>query len=602
MEKSPAHYYEQQIEALTVSLKELQKKSVRTGLLRLIDGLAILVCIYNLFRTSGESSWWVITGVLAIIFIILVRRSTALKSLQQYQQAHKKINKEELDGLQGNFEAFDAGEDLLSPGHPFGFDLDLFGEKSLFQRINRSVTIQGRSSLASQLADPEQDADKTNAIQEMLREMQSLPDWRQQFLTLGTISPEEITDRTSIENWLSLPSTLSQDKKWGIILTVLPIITIGCWVLFLFGVLPIWTGILMSLILLGITGNKGTFINERHQLINKKSAILKKYYTLVCLFTDQAFEAPALKKMQEKLSVAEYPAASFDRFLKLVNALDNRLNMLMALILNALLLWDLNCLIRIEKWNLRFRHHFPIWMDIIGQLDGFISMAGYNFNHPDHTTPSVLNKVDNNGFLLEMEDGTHPLLFPEPSVPNSLIQSDALNLFLITGANMAGKSTFLRTVGLNMVLAMAGANTATKSMKLTPVQLCTSMRTNDSLMKHTSFFYAELKKLKWIMDKIKAKEPVYILLDEILKGTNSKDQHLGSAALIKNIIHHHGRGLIATHDLELTELATEYPEHIKNIAFEIDMEGDKMVFSYQYKDGVCQNMNASMLMKQMGIT
>jgi DNA mismatch repair ATPase MutS len=166
---------------------------------------------------------------------------------------------------------------------------------------------------------------------------------------------------------------------------------------------------------------------------------------------------------------------------------------------------------------------------------------------------------------------------------------------------MAGKSTFLRMVGLNMVLAMAGANVAAEAMRLTPVALYTSMRTNDSLFTHTSFFYAELKKLRWIMDQIKSGKSIYIMLDEILKGTNSRDQHLGSAALIKNIIQNNGRGLIATHDIELTNLAASYPDHIKNIAFEIDMQGDKMIFSYQYRDGVCQNMNASTLMKQMGI-
>lgn len=602
MEKSPAQYYEQQIKHLTESITALQKKLVRTGLLRLISGLAIVICIYNLFRTSGDLFWWAVAIILTIVFIILVRRSTVLRSKQIYQQSRKQLNLNEMDGLQGNYEAFDGGKELLNQDHPFAFDLDLFGDKSLFQRINRTVTIQGRASLASHLAIPEQDAKKTNATQEMLREMQGLPDWRQQFLTLGTLSPEHPTDRASIEHWLGLPNSLSEGNKWRIILTVLPIITIGCWVLFLLGILPIWTGILMSLLLLGITGNKGSFIQERHQLINKKSAILNKYYTLVRLFSDQRFETITLKEMQQKLSVENYPQASFDRFLKLVSALDNRLNMLMALILNALLLWDLNCLIRIEKWHQGFRGHFPIWMDTIGRLDGLISMAGYNFNHPDYATPAILNNADAKGFILEIEAGTHPLLFPAPSVSNSIVQPDSLNLYLITGANMAGKSTFLRTVGLNMVLAMAGINTATRSMKLSPVQLCTSMRTNDSLMKHTSFFYAELKKLQWIMDKIKAREPVYILLDEILKGTNSKDQHLGSAALIKNIIQHGGRGLIATHDLELTDLATMYPAHIKNIAFEIDMQGDKMIFSYQYREGVCQNMNASMLMKQMGIT
>lgn len=598
----PAPFYEAQLAESTIMLTSLQQKSKTIALYRLLAGIAIILVIYKLFRTYGSNIWWLALCILIIAFIFLLRRSGDLQEAEAYQARRKQINERELAGLSGQFGQFDGGEGIVGPEHPYAFDLDLFGTSSLFQRINRSVTNNGKILLGKYLSEPEQDSLIIRQRQSMLAAIEKEPEWCQQFLITGSLNEEAPADRSNIEEWLKIAPDLYPGKTWKYILTILPAVTGAGWLLFMFGPLPAWPAIVLSLIQLGITGNKAKMINESHQLISQRSDTLKKYYNLVHLFAGRAFQEAGLNKLQAAINKQDQSEGSFRKFIKLISALDNRLNIIMNIVLNGLLLWDLNCLYRIEHWKNIFKEHFPAWISVSSELDSLISLAIFNFNHPGYTTPTILDKASNKDFTLDIQSGRHPLLYPEPSVPNDLHQPANLNLYLITGANMAGKSTFLRMVGLNMVLAMAGANVAADAMALTPVALYTSMRTNDSLFTHTSFFYAELKKLQWIMEQIRSEKPVYIMLDEILKGTNSRDQHLGSAALIKNIIRYEGRGLIATHDIELTDLVNSYPDNIKNIAFEIDMEGDKMIFSYQYRDGVCQNMNASTLMKQMGIT
>ncbi|HTN36453.1 MAG TPA: hypothetical protein VL053_05225 [Arachidicoccus sp.] len=603
MDKSPRGFYEENLHKLVIIIKELRAKSRATALLRLLCGILIVACLVYLLKT-GDSFWGAGLGLGVVLFVLLVRRSSVLNKQTAFQEALHRINTNEIQGLEGVYDSFDGGDDLMDSTHPYAYDLDLFGDQSLFQRVNRTITLLGRQFLSGILATPELEIETILSRQQAALELQTVPNWRQEFLATGMQDKEQPGDQAAIEDWLILPPVLSKSRYWPFVLWILPALTVTLWIIYLFLPLqlPAAFPIIFSLIQLGITANRAGFINERHHRISKRSDTLKKYYSLVSLIKQSSFSSSKLKQLQQKLDDSRYPASSFQHLISLLNALDNRLNLLMALILNGLLLWDLNCLIRIEKWNVQFKELFPAWMEVIGEADALISLAGYNFNHPEFVVPEILDEKLRGGFYMEMQAAGHPLLYPGPCIENDLLQSGTLNLFLITGANMAGKSTFLRTVGLNMILAMAGTSVYAKGFSLTPVQLFTSMRTHDSLQKHTSFFYAELKRLQWIMEKIKAKAPVYIFLDEILKGTNSRDQHLGSTELIKNIIHHDGRGLIATHDIELTNLAAQFPGRIKNIAFEIEMEGDLMRFSYQYKEGVCQNMNASILMKQMGIT
>ncbi len=252
---------------------------------------------------------------------------------------------------------------------------------------------------------------------------------------------------------------------------------------------------------------------------------------------------------------------------------------------------------KIEKWKNKHKDNFLKWIDVIGEFDAFISLALYSYNHPDYSFPEINDK----GFAIAAENVGHPLINKNKLVTNNYKIENLPKVDLLTGANMAGKSTFLRTIGVNLVLGMIGAPVCASTFRFTPVLLFTSLRTNDSLQENESFFYAELKRLRLLIQHYENNKPVFFLLDEILKGTNSKDQHAGSEALIKKIIKLKGVGIIATHDVELSKLQNEFPGEVENLCFEITINDDKLNFDYKIKSGVCRTMNASFLMKKMEI-
>ena len=282
---------------------------------------------------------------------------------------------------------------------------------------------------------------------------------------------------------------------------------------------------------------------------------------------------------------------------KLMNALDQRSNLLMSTILNGLIFWELRQVMRIEKWKEIHASDLPRWIETIGEIDAYCSLATFAYNHPDYIYPTIAAQ----SFNIQAEALGHPLMDRNQCVRNGIDIEKRPFFIIITGANMAGKSTYLRTVGVNYLLACIGAPVWAKQMKIYPARLVTSLRTSDSLADNESYFFAELKRLKLIIDKLEAGEELFIILDEILKGTNSMDKQKGSFALIKQFMHMNANGIIATHDLLLGTLIESFPQNIRNYCFEADITNNELTFSYQMRNGVAQNMNACFLMKKMGI-
>ena len=252
---------------------------------------------------------------------------------------------------------------------------------------------------------------------------------------------------------------------------------------------------------------------------------------------------------------------------------------------------------RIEGWKEQYASELPRWLTAIAHMDALCSLATFAYNHPDYSYPVIATR----SFCLRAEDMGHPLMNRDKCVRNDIDIEKRPFFIIITGANMAGKSTYLRTVGINYLLACIGAPTCTRQMELYPARLITSLRTSDSLTDNESYFFAELKRLKLIIDKLQAGEELFIILDEILKGTNSTDKQKGSLALIKQFMTLQANGIIATHDLMLGTLAEIFPTDIRNYRFEADITDNELTFSYRLREGVAQNMNACFLMKKMGI-
>lgn len=260
-------------------------------------------------------------------------------------------------------------------------------------------------------------------------------------------------------------------------------------------------------------------------------------------------------------------------------------------------MFNLHLLLKVEKWKTQNSEKVPDWFDAIASFDAVSSLANFAYNNPGFTFPEIAP----GSFTFKADDLGHPLIAEDQRIVNNVDIEGWNQFYIITGANMSGKSTFLRTIGVNYILAMAGAPVCAGNLIFYPIQIHSSIRTSDSLVKHESYFYAELKRLKQIIDELEGGEQKLILLDEILKGTNSRDKQAGSIALIEQLLKYKSVGLFATHDLALGELAGQYPDNVKNLCFEIEIADAKMVIDYKLHQGVCKNLNATFLMKNMGI-
>ena len=291
---------------------------------------------------------------------------------------------------------------------------------------------------------------------------------------------------------------------------------------------------------------------------------------------------------------SEKASAALQKFSKALDALDQRNNFLFGFIVNGFFLWDLRYAFTIEKWIEKYHASVEKWFYAVEKIDAYNSLGNFSFNHTTYSFPKILQ--ENKGIIAQ--DLGHPLLDPSKRIDNNFeIASE--EFFIITGANMAGKSTFLRTVALQIVMSNIGLPVCSKNCSYSPIKLITSMRTNDSLGDDESYFFSELKRLKFIVDKIQD-ENYFIMLDEILKGTNSTDKAIGSRKFVQRLVASHSTGIIATHDLSLCEISEELPE-VKNFYFDAEIVNDELHFDYHLKDGICKNMNASFLLRKMDI-
>ena len=259
-------------------------------------------------------------------------------------------------------------------------------------------------------------------------------------------------------------------------------------------------------------------------------------------------------------------------------------------------MWDLYSVMRLERWKVKYGHNVKVWVKIIAELDVYCSLSNYAYNNPDYVYPKISETI-----ILRSSDLGHPLIPANKRVNNDFEINKLGKIDIVTGANMAGKSTFLRTVGINILLALNGMPVCAKSYTFKIIDLFSGMRTADSLKENESYFYAELKRLKYIIEKLQNGKPTLILLDEILKGTNSVDKAKGSWQFVEHLIALNATGIVATHDLTLCEIENNYPENISNKCFEVDIDGQSISFDYKLKMGVTKNMNASILMNQMGL-
>jgi DNA mismatch repair ATPase MutS len=527
-------------------------------------------------------------------FVFMVRKFTQAVERRRYLDNLIEINKNELLALDHQFDMFDDGKEYIDPDHFNAYDLDLFGKGSLFQFINRTVTLSGKEQLAQWFQHPMLNIYQLQKRQQLLKELSQKDLWRQNFAATGKMHKAEETDSRIFERWGNETIAMKAFTFTQALLVFLPFVSIAT---LLFWIVSGNSGlfILASLLQFSFWVFHSKNINQFYRQFSKKANLLLNYATLFNQIETEKWTSTEAKELIDGLN--GLPSAEFKRLWRIISAFDNRNNMFVGVVINLIFSWDVRCTLQLAHWHQRNKTNFHQWHQLLSFFDAANSLANYAFNHPGFSYPQFADGT----FVLNAEQMGHPLIHQRKRVSNNFEISGSQQLVVVTGANMAGKSTFLRTVGVNMVLGMTGAPVCAKNMAFKPVEVFSNMRTTDSLFNDESYFFAELKRLKMILDEMEKGRELLIILDEILKGTNSVDKLAGSQKLVQRLIHHKTPSIVATHDLKLTEMETQYPEQVKNQCFEIVIENNEMQFDYQLRSGATTIMNATFLMKKMGI-
>jgi len=590
-------YYENRKEQFHDLFHREKKILLCISLLRLTIFISGLVVTIYLFR-EGILAGFISLGSFVTFFGILLKMYASRSWNREFYLKLIRLNENELSGLAGDFSCFDAGGRYSDPSHDFSHDIDLFGPSSFYQYINRTCTDQGSDQLAEWLTNPPGISTGFGKRKEAIRELITLPDWRQKFITLGMVNRPGKEDIEKFKDWLGEPPVFSDSKPFRVIIYLLPAITILLLILLIFN-LAHYTFFVSSLLInLLVVTVRLKEINRIHRLVSKQYNFLSTFESLIAHLENWAFNSDYLGELQEGLSGEGISAVNrVKRLSRIIHAFDNRLNMIVGVIIDGLFLWDYHCIIKLEKWKEQARHLLPVWFENIGIADGLISLSGYGFNNPGYCFPDL----SDGSVYLDARNLGHPLLSEGIRVLNDFNVPSGGIINIITGANMSGKSTFLRTVVINHVMAMIAAPVCASRFIFTPTKLFSSMRTTDSLSEHESYFFAELKRLKMLKEEMEKGTQIFFVLDEILKGTNSKDKSEGSWLFIEKVIMFGGTGLVATHDILLGKLAEKWPSNIMNKCFEIDIEEEDVTFDYILREGITTRMNAALLMKQQGI-
>ncbi len=594
MSESVNAFYEENHERYTSEFDVVTRNSKRLAWFRFFVFILIFVPLF----VFDIHNWLVpaTSSLLTIFFFFLIKKNGKLDKRKQRLAILKKITEDELVALKHSFAHFQTGEEFLDTNHFFSYDLDLFGGGSLFQFINRTATQNGKRKLAGWLMNPPFRKQEILKKQEAVKELSGMPEWRLQFQADGQLFNETEQISKEIKSWSAMEMELKNSVRAKWLINIVPALTLLAIVPAALGISNIFIW-LMVLIQWGIFFSYGKKVNEYFKFFGRKSELLEKYMQLLQEIETKDFQSEYLSSLHQEVSRPESASYIFSQLKKKVAEFEYRGNIIVAFILNSIFLWDVRCVYKLWEWHKTYHHSLAVWLEVIAEFDALGSLGNFYRNNKGLVFP----KVNDEDFTLKASGMGHPLLNPEKRVCNDLSIDGWSQVVVVTGANMAGKSTFLRTVGVNLVLARMGAPVCAESFTFTPIDLYTNMRTTDSLLKDESYFFAELKRIKGVLERLQNGEQIFVILDEMLKGTNSVDKLNGSKELVRKLVQLPAVSLIATHDLKLSEMQNEFPEKISNLCFEIRIENDELVFDYRLSEGVTQTMNATFLMKKMGI-
>ena len=599
-----ATFYQGQVDRLSAEIRQLKKNNVTYIMTELFSfGLAIVAVVVYCVRDF--SAQWLVAA-LAMLAVYAVVRKADVKNSRRIERRKRLLTvySRELKYLAGDYSCFGGGSRYKDPRHAFTFDMDIYGHDSLYNRINRTVTTGGGDTLAQWLGSLLKSKAEVERRREAVDELAGMEQWRSAFLALG-VKPDTGGDSDdsridsneilrAVGNVAGKRIAPKAGQGWTKAVAAAAMVCfIALIVLAVVGVVPATLAVLWGVVqMFVVIGLNSKSIHDISRAVEKIHAHMQAYIGLLGHITKAGFASEELKSLQAALTEGGGGApASFGELSEILNSLDRRGNFIGLILFNMFAMSDYFLVRRFLKWQRTYMGSMDGWIDAVSRMDALVSMAVFRYNEPQATEADV---VEADKVVYEAKGLYHPFL-GDGSVRNDFTIADG-EYYIVTGANMAGKSTFLRSVGVNYVLAMNGMPVFADSLRVSAFNLFTSMRTTDDLSRGISYFNAELLRLRQLLESCRQAGRTLIILDEILKGTNSLDKLNGSRLFLEAVAKLPVTGIIATHDLELSKMEDEHPDRFHNWCFEIEL-ADNITYTYKITRGVARNQNATFLLK-----
>jgi len=572
--------YKEKLETATQLYKQYYQQYNAIAFARLIDLLFAIVIGY---KAINESSWlWgFLAAVMIVLFFLLIGKHKQIAVKRRIAKAKIAINEREIAFIEQGIYPADNGKDFEPAQHPYAYDLDILGEKSLYHYLNRTHTYLGRKRLAQRLLYP--DTTTIHTHQEAIKALTPQLAWRQTFMAHA----EQIDDSPSfydrLQQWAAAPTT-PMGKFMRVFTVISPIVfTLSVIIGYIYDY-----EVLKSIAKLLLTINLSVFFFYISK-INKEKLGFEHTYAMLYAFKECIAQVEA--HFPEKNKQASTHIAQLSR---LLDDLDSVSNILVSIPLNIFSFYHLHRYRALLQWKRTYGTHIAQWLETVAATEVLCSFANFAYNNPHFVYPTF-----NNQYRISFEDVGHPLIAENERITNNITLDEA-HFVILTGSNMSGKSTFLRTLGVNMLLAQVGLPVCAREAAIHPLPLLVSMRLSDSLSDGKSYFFAEINRIEQIMTALK-RERCMVLLDEILRGTNSEDKQYGTIKIIERLLSLKAIGIVATHDIEVCKTADRYPEQLQNKCFESYIHEGELSFDYKLREGICQNKNATFLMEKLGI-
>ena len=572
--------YKEKLETATQLYKQYHQQYNAIAFARLID---LLFAIAIGYKAINESSWlWgFLAAVMIVLFFLLIGKHKQIAVKRRIAKAKIAINEREIAFIEQGIYPADNGKDFEPAQHPYAYDLDILGEKSLYHYLNRTHTYLGRKRLAQRLLYPDTTTILTH--QEAIKALTPQLAWRQTFMAHA----EQIDDSPSfydrLQQWAAAPTT-PMGKFMRVFTVISPIVfTLSAIIGYIYDY-----EVLKSIAKLLLTINLSVFFFFIGKMSKEK---LGFEHTYAMLYAFKECIAQVETHFPEKNKQASTHIAQLSR---LLDDLDSVSNILVSIPLNIFSFYHLHRYRALLQWKRTYGTHIAQWLETVATTEVLCSFANFAYNNPHFVYPTF-----NNQYRISFEDVGHPLIAENERITNNITLDEA-HFIILTGSNMSGKSTFLRTLGVNMLLAQVGLPVCAREASIHPLPLLVSMRLSDSLSDGKSYFFAEINRIEQIMTALK-RERCMVLLDEILRGTNSEDKQYGTIKIIERLLSLKAIGIVATHDIEVCKTADRYPEQLQNKCFESYIHEGELSFDYKLREGICQNKNATFLMEKLGI-